>query len=289
KPSGGASGAAGDNADLLAGFRALNLPDFQMPSVVGPDGTTAPDTSFRMPNMVPGLSPFMMQPVMGPNGQITPGGPDFTMPGDGSSSDASTVGGNASQKASDQTTKAQLPAWRKDLAGLIDAGTEALTGVDPSKGLAGVLGSSLKAGNNSQGGSAPLSSFLQWIHKKSVDSNANAFFSGEDDMMDFGGGMASGGPVSDNMTYLIGEQGPELFTPGARGNITPNHILKNMSSGGDTYHFHHTHNVDARGSNDPAQVVAAMDRYMKTAGPNIAAAAVKSMHETKMRSSNMSK
>ncbi|MGC1783474.1 MAG: hypothetical protein WA708_13205, partial [Acidobacteriaceae bacterium] len=42
KPSGGASGAAGDNADLLAGFRALNLPDFQMPSVVGPDGTTAP-------------------------------------------------------------------------------------------------------------------------------------------------------------------------------------------------------------------------------------------------------
>jgi len=41
----------------------------------------------------------------------------------------------------------------------------------------------------------------------------------------FGGARASGGPVSGRRTYLVGEQGPELFTPGASGMITPNHAM----------------------------------------------------------------
>jgi len=41
----------------------------------------------------------------------------------------------------------------------------------------------------------------------------------------FGGGMASGGRVSGGTSYLVGERGPELFTPGASGMITPNHEL----------------------------------------------------------------
>ena len=41
----------------------------------------------------------------------------------------------------------------------------------------------------------------------------------------FGGGKAGGGPVSAGMTYLIGERGPELFSPGASGTIIPNHAL----------------------------------------------------------------
>lgn len=41
----------------------------------------------------------------------------------------------------------------------------------------------------------------------------------------FGGGRASGGPVSSGTTYLVGENGPELFTPGASGSITPNGAL----------------------------------------------------------------
>lgn len=41
----------------------------------------------------------------------------------------------------------------------------------------------------------------------------------------FGGARASGGPVSANRPYLVGEQGPELFTPGASGNITSNDDL----------------------------------------------------------------
>lgn len=36
---------------------------------------------------------------------------------------------------------------------------------------------------------------------------------------------ATGGPVSSNKTYLVGEQGPELFTPNAAGSIIPNGAL----------------------------------------------------------------
>lgn len=39
------------------------------------------------------------------------------------------------------------------------------------------------------------------------------------------GKRASGGPVMADRTYLVGEQGPELFTPGASGNITSNQDL----------------------------------------------------------------
>jgi hypothetical protein len=38
----------------------------------------------------------------------------------------------------------------------------------------------------------------------------------------FGGGKATGGMVSGGTTYLVGENGPELFTPGGTGFITPN-------------------------------------------------------------------
>jgi len=41
----------------------------------------------------------------------------------------------------------------------------------------------------------------------------------------FGGGKALGGPVMGGTSYMVGERGPELFTPGASGIITPNHAL----------------------------------------------------------------
>ena len=53
-------------------------------------------------------------------------------------------------------------------------------------------------------------------------------------------GMASGGPVSAGKTYMVGEKGPELFTPNSSGKITPNHEL-----GGST---NVVVNVDASGS-----------------------------------------
>ena len=41
----------------------------------------------------------------------------------------------------------------------------------------------------------------------------------------FGGGKASGGPVAGGTTYLVGEKGPELFTPSGSGTIVPNGAL----------------------------------------------------------------
>ena len=34
-----------------------------------------------------------------------------------------------------------------------------------------------------------------------------------------------GGSVRSGRSYLVGERGPELFSPSASGNITPNHNL----------------------------------------------------------------
>lgn len=41
----------------------------------------------------------------------------------------------------------------------------------------------------------------------------------------FGGGRAAGGPVMGGTSYLVGERGPELFTPSGNGSITPNNKL----------------------------------------------------------------
>lgn len=51
----------------------------------------------------------------------------------------------------------------------------------------------------------------------------------------FGGPRAEGGPVARGMRYLVGEEGPELFTPGSSGTITPNHAL----GGGSTKIVNH--------------------------------------------------
>ena len=56
----------------------------------------------------------------------------------------------------------------------------------------------------------------------------------------FGGGAADGGPIKGGKTYLVGERGRELFTPGVSGMVTPNHAL----GGGTSIVV----NVDASGS-----------------------------------------
>ena len=59
----------------------------------------------------------------------------------------------------------------------------------------------------------------------------------------FGGGKASGGAVTSGTSYLVGERGPELFTPNSSGMITPNNRL---GSGGGT-----TININVSGAFDP--------------------------------------
>jgi len=44
-------------------------------------------------------------------------------------------------------------------------------------------------------------------------------------------GKAIGGPVNAGETYLVGERGPELFTPRQSGSITPNHALARATGG----------------------------------------------------------
>jgi len=59
----------------------------------------------------------------------------------------------------------------------------------------------------------------------------------------FGGGRAAGGPVVGGTTYLVGEQGPELFTPSGSGNIIPNNALGGRSG--------NTINITVNGAIDP--------------------------------------
>jgi phage-related minor tail protein len=69
------------------------------------------------------------------------------------------------------------------------------------------------------------------------------------------GTRASGGPVMGGGTYLVGERGPELFTPSSSGNITPNNALGNVGN--------ITVNVM---SADPNEVVKALQAYNRNVG-----------------------
>jgi hypothetical protein len=51
-----------------------------------------------------------------------------------------------------------------------------------------------------------------------------------------GGYMASGGPVEGNTSYIVGENGPELFMPSRSGSIVPNNKLSDMG-GGQTVNY----------------------------------------------------
>ena len=55
----------------------------------------------------------------------------------------------------------------------------------------------------------------------------------------FGGMRAAGGPVMAGTSYLVGEKGPELYTPAMSGKIVPNHAI-----GGVT--IQNTFNIDSR-------------------------------------------
>jgi lambda family phage tail tape measure protein len=91
-------------------------------------------------------------------------------------------------------------------------------------------------------------------------------------------GFAAGGSISG--PSIVGEQGPELFIPGQSGTIIPNN--KMVSSGGGDIHFH-PGAIDARGSNDPAQVDAAVQRGIAKAAPHLTAASVQAVNEHNKR------
>lgn len=78
------------------------------------------------------------------------------------------------------------------------------------------------------------------------------------------GRRAGGGPVAGGGSYLVGEMGPEIFTPASGGgSITPNDAL-----GGNTYNI--TVNAGMGSGNGAAlgeAIVSAIKRYERTSGP----------------------
>jgi hypothetical protein len=83
------------------------------------------------------------------------------------------------------------------------------------------------------------------------------------------GRRAGGGPVSSGQSYLVGEMGPEIFTPASGGgNITPNNAM-----GGAVYNI--TINAGI-GTGDGArlgeQIVSAIRRYERSSGKVFAGA-----------------
>ena len=90
------------------------------------------------------------------------------------------------------------------------------------------IGLSFFGGGSSGGGGNDLLS----------NSGLTAATPGEVTMADFK--RANGGPVKGGNSYIVGERGPELFSPGVSGMITPNHALGGTTSV--------VVNVDASGS-----------------------------------------
>ena len=69
---------------------------------------------------------------------------------------------------------------------------------------------------------------------------------------------ARGGPVSKGDPYIVGERGPELFSPSENGSIIPNNKLGNLTSarnesGGVTKSIQINNNFDIRGSEQEVQ------------------------------------
>lgn len=91
------------------------------------------------------------------------------------------------------------------------------------------------------------------------------------------GARAFGGPVFGGKTYLVGERGPELFTPGLSGNIHTNDTLRKLTADGaaavagstttttttthgpvsNTYHF------TVNGADNPDMVVRQIEEYLR--------------------------
>jgi phage-related minor tail protein len=71
----------------------------------------------------------------------------------------------------------------------------------------------------------------------------------------FGGARAAGGAVAPGQSFLVGERGPELFTPAAVGRVSP------MGAGAPTVHIHLPGVTDAESfGRSETQIAAALAR-----------------------------
>lgn len=87
-----------------------------------------------------------------------------------------------------------------------------------------------------------VKAFINLVMSNSIVAGIGNFVSGI-----FGGGRASGGSVNAGTSYLVGEQGAELFTPATNGVITP---LDGIGGGGVVNNI----NINVTGAIDPTAV-----------------------------------
>ena len=133
---------------------------------------------------------------------------------------------DAQKKAAENLDKLYESIGQSISTGIVDSLTAAVEG---TKSLAEVASDTLRSLANIML-KFGLNTFLGGLG----GSDGIGFFSKL-----FGGTRASGGSVSSSKSYLVGERGPELFTPGRSGSIAPN-----GSMGGANVVV----NVDASGS-----------------------------------------
>jgi len=70
-----------------------------------------------------------------------------------------------------------------------------------------------------------IGAWFSWVRERFVGlgSSIKGVFTGGDSPAPVDGARASGGPVSAGKSYLVGERGPEIFSPSSSGSIIPNH------------------------------------------------------------------
>ena len=93
---------------------------------------------------------------------------------------------------------------------------------DLGQSLSGLFTDALTGAKNLNDG---LKDLLSSMSKMFLNQAFSQFFDRVLPSFNFGCARAMGGPVSAGSTYLVGERGPELFTPSGGGNIVPNHRL----------------------------------------------------------------
>ena len=77
-----------------------------------------------------------------------------------------------------------------------------------------------------------IGAWFGWVREKFVGlgSSIKGVFTGGDSPAPIDGARAAGGPVSAGKNYLVGERGPEIFSPSSSGSIIPNHRAGSVSN-----------------------------------------------------------
>lgn len=165
--------------------------------------------------------------------------------------------------------------------------TDALKGLGVSL-LEGILGANVGGGSREGGiGKALLGGFLSGLGKgvSNVLGGGGGGSGAGGGLLGglFGGARAAGGPVSPGKSFLVGERGPELFSPRRAGRIIPNDALGGppRARGGAGVVLNFAPVLNAQGA-DPAQVEL-LRREMQAMSAQIETRAIGAVREAQRR------